>query len=98
MGVRLSPISAEGDLSRRLRCALGLSLGCADASPNLNGDNGRDWEIERLCSWEDEAKLVAGESGRRNEDDMAGGAAAPDEKAGGVGAACKEGSVMEPRR
>lgn len=98
VGVRLSPISAEGDLSRRLRCALGLSLGCADASPNLNGDKGRDWEIDRLCSWEDEGKLVAGESGRRKEDDMAGGAAAPDEKAGGVGAACKEGSVMEPRR
>lgn len=29
---------------------------------------------------------------------MAGGAAAPDGKAGGVGAACREGSVIEPRR
>ena len=47
---RLSPGSAEGDLRSLLKCALGLSVGCVEASPNLKGERGREEEKERLCS------------------------------------------------
>ena len=93
MGARLSPISAEGDLRSLLKWELGLSAGWAEASPNLKGDRGRDWEKDRLCSWDaEEAKAVAGDSGRLN-----GEPAWPEGNAGGL-AACREGSVMDPRR
>ena len=57
---RLSPGSAEGDLRSLLKWALGLSVaaGCAEASPNLKGESGRDCEKERLCSWEAEGGKV----------------------------------------
>ncbi len=97
VGVRRSGVSAEGDLSTRLRCALGLSPGCAEASPNRYGDKGRVWEKERRGSCPaDGGKLVAGESGRRKGDEMPD-AEGPLVKLGGRGPACSEGSVMDPR-